>query len=91
VVCAGIPGVQLHHRRNRAMGGSIRPDTNLPANALHVCLPCHVWIGANPAQAYEKGWLVRQSAEPALVPVFYRGDWVKLDNVGGIRPMEGAR
>lgn len=89
VACPGVAGVQLHHRRNRAMGGSSREDTNLPGNALHVCLMCHEYIGRNPAQAYEKGWLVRQSAEPALIPVFYRGEWLRLDNVGGIRPMEG--
>lgn len=90
VACGGVSAVQIHHRRNRAMGGSSREDTNLPANALHCCLMCHVHIGANPAQAYGMGWLVRQSADPALVPVLYRSEWVRLDNLGDLTPMEGA-
>jgi 5-methylcytosine-specific restriction protein A len=90
VACEGIAAVQQHHRRTRGMGSTKRPESNLPANGLHVCIPCHVHIGANPAQAYEKGWLVRQSADPALVPVLYRGEWFRLDNVGSFTPMEGS-
>lgn len=84
VACEGIAAVQQHHRRTRGMGSTKRPESNLPANGLHICVPCHVHIGAHPSQAYGAGWLVRQSSEPALVPVLYRGNWVKLDDLGNL-------
>lgn len=84
VACDGARAVQIHHRRGRFMGGSKRPETNLPANALNCCLMCHHHISHNQAQGYEKGWLVSQSADPALIPAFYRGEWVKLDQLGQI-------
>jgi 5-methylcytosine-specific restriction protein A len=90
VVCQGIAAVQQHHRRGRFMGGTKRPETDLPANGLAICVPCHHYITTDHrTESYEKGWLVSQSADPALVPVLYRGTWVKLDNVGDLRPMEG--
>ncbi|HEX6970244.1 MAG TPA: HNH endonuclease signature motif containing protein [Micromonosporaceae bacterium] len=59
----------LHHRRPRAMGGTQRPDVNSPQNLVWLCCPCHDFIEANRAEAYMKGWLVAQSADPLGVPL----------------------
>lgn len=81
--CGTNPAVQIHHRRPRSMGGSRRKDTNLPANGLSVCVPCHCAIESDRDEALRHGWLVRQGRDPKLVPVFRRGQWVRLNNEGG--------
>lgn len=80
------PDYSLQHRRCRGMGGSKRPDTNLPANLVLVCgsatTKCHGWIEANPIEAERLGFRVRQGANPASVPITtYRG--VRLLNNEG--------
>ena len=82
--CGVNPAVQIHHRRPRAMGGTRRPDTNLPANGLHVCPACHCAIESDREEALRHGWLVLQRHEPFLVPVFRRGEWVSLYDDGSI-------
>jgi len=77
------PDMQYHHRRARGMGSTKRPDTNQPANCLHVSAACHAIIESLRAEAYEFGWLVRQHQTPADIPVLRRGVWVLLDNDGG--------
>jgi len=74
---------QLHHRRARGMGSTRRPDTNLPSNALLLCAACHRRVESYRSQAYDNGWLVRQSGDPATTPVLRRGVWVVLDPDGG--------
>lgn len=58
-----------HHRRPRAMGGTLREDANQPQNLISLCVICHDHIEKNRAEAYMKGWLVAQSADPLVVPV----------------------
>lgn len=55
-VCVGR-AVHLHHRRLRSQGGG-----NEPENLLAVCAPCHDHIHRNPAESYERGWLLRRTA-----------------------------
>lgn len=75
---------QCHHRRPRRMGGSQLPDTNLPQNLLILCLSCHELVEAERSAAYEGGWLVRQNADPAAVPVLIGATrWVLLAADGG--------
>jgi 5-methylcytosine-specific restriction protein A len=74
-----------HHRRPRGLGGSRREDTNQPANAGWLCGACHNIVESHRAQAYEEGWLVRQSQSPVDVPVLRRGVFVWLDNFGGLK------
>jgi 5-methylcytosine-specific restriction protein A len=62
-------GLQVHHRRPRAMGGSRRPDTNSPPNLLTVCLDHHAWIESHRMESLAAGLLLRQSDDPAQVPV----------------------
>lgn len=59
----------VHHRRPRKIGGTTRPDANQPANLLLVCARCHAAIESNRSVAYDAGWLVREPADPADVPV----------------------
>ncbi len=47
----------FHHRLMRSHGG---PGT--VTNCAHLCSPCHAWVHANPARAYELGLLVRSGA-----------------------------
>lgn len=55
-------GVHRHHRRR------VRSDNRL-VNLLYVCDACHRWIHANVRISREHGFLVRRSADPALVPI----------------------
>lgn len=75
---------QCHHRRPRRMGGSQLEDTNSPANLLVLCLSCHELVESERSAAYEGGWLVRQNADPAAVPVLIgAARWVLLAADGG--------
>lgn len=46
--------VLFHHVLRRSKQGKGTAD-----NGLHLCNPCHLWIHANPAISYERGWLAR--------------------------------
>lgn len=73
----------IHHRRPRAMGGTERPDTNLPSNLLVLCPDDHGQIESRRAEALEAGCLVPQSGDPAEVAVLIRRDtWVYLTRDG---------
>ena len=63
----------IHHRRARGAGGTRRPDTNLPSNALAVCDACHRRIESQRTEALAAGWLVPQNGTPADAAVVYRG------------------
>jgi hypothetical protein len=81
-----------HHRRPSGMGGSSDAAAHTPQNVVHVCgrdnrTGCHGDIHQNPEQAREHGWLVRQGADPAKVPVLlWDGRPVLLDAAGGYEP-----
>lgn len=81
-------GSQLHHRRSRGMGGSKNPATGQASNALTVCVPCHMHAESHRELALDRGWLVRQGAAPAEVPVYRYQRWVLLDDHGGLTPIE---
>lgn len=63
----------VHHRRPRRMGGSQLLDTNRPQNLLLLCPSCHETVESQRSTGYEGGWLVRQSDDPATVPVLILG------------------
>ena len=78
---------QAHHRRPRGLGGSKNPTTGQASNGLMVCLPCHQHLETvERAEARDRGWLVRQGADPAEIPVYRYRRWVLLDDEGGITP-----
>jgi hypothetical protein len=70
---------QAHHRRPRGAGGSRRESRRADAG-------CHNKIESHRADAFEKGWLVRQGVDPSSVPVLYRGQFVYLGDDGSITP-----
>lgn len=56
-VCRG--GLEIrHHKKRRSQGG----EHDL-GDLLFVCRPCHDYLHAHPAESYEKGWLIRMSAD----------------------------
>ena len=73
---------QYHHRRPRGMGGTRRKESGDTANALFLHFKCHERIERNRTEALDRGWLIRQSDEPTIVPVFRIGEWVVLNNDG---------
>jgi 5-methylcytosine-specific restriction enzyme A len=75
---------EVHHRRARAMGGTLRPDTNSTANLLLLCADCHRQVESRRAEALRNGWLVHQYALPACVAVLITRDrWCYLNDSGG--------
>ena len=78
---------QIHHRRPRGMGGSRSPVTGSASNAAACCVPCHAWVESHRELAMDRGWIVRQGAVPAEVPVYRYRRWVLLDDEGGLSPV----
>lgn len=89
--CGGDIGWEIHHRRPRGMGGTNRPGTNQPSAGLLLCGGCHRRIESHREEAYEHGWLVKQTDNPADVPVLYRGTRVYLDDYGNMHDSKPAR
>lgn len=79
----GRVAVHTHHRRPRRAGGTRRPETNLPANLLRLCLSHHEWVESNRAAALEMGLLLHDRENPAVVPVRALYGLVLLNNEGG--------
>ena len=77
----------IHHRRPRGMGGSKAPETNSPANLIILCgtgtTGCHGWVESHRNDAYDQGFLVPHSHDPATVPVHHvLYGWVRLTSQG---------
>ena len=85
------PNGQYHHRRPRGMGGTKRSETGSPVNALYLCHECHAWIESLRSHALRNGWLVKQSDDPALIHVNYRGEISTLTNDGRVIPVMPGR
>lgn len=76
-----------HHRKNRSQSG--RDElSNLLLLCGSGCTGCHGYVTEHPADSYEHGWSVRSTADPALIPVLYRGRWVHLHNSGAVEVTE---
>lgn len=78
----------VQHRRAR-QGSDTRPDTNQPQNLLLLhgsgTTLCHGHVESHRVEAREFGWAVRQSDDPALMPVLHAvHGWVLLTPAGGI-------
>lgn len=83
-LCGREPATDAHHRVNRSQGGRWE-ITNL----LHLCRREHQHVTVNPAVAYERGWSVRSTNDPAAVPVFLAGHgWSLLRPDGSVAPFE---
>lgn len=84
----GRSAVHTHHRRPRRAGGTRRPETNLPANLVRLCLHCHDWVESNRAAALDMGMLLHDRQDPATTPVRAIYGLVMLDNDGGWGPVD---
>jgi len=78
------PGMQIHHRRPRGMGGSRREDTNRVSNGLYLCAACHLWVESNRILARHHGMLLTQSESPSTRFVQLRGEVVRLTDDGDV-------
>lgn len=86
-LCWSTDGLQVHHRRPRASGGTSDPATNSPANLLLLCVWCHADIEARRALALANGHLIHQGHDPAAVPVLLLAHGrVRLCDDGSISP-----
>lgn len=66
--CGRRPGSEYCHRLARSQGGLW-----CPSNAWWGCSQCHRECHASPALAYEQGWHVRSTQNPAVVPMWVAG------------------
>lgn len=90
-LCGTTWNLTIHHRQNRGMGGSSRPEVHSPANLLLCCAPCNNLLEADAELAREarvNGWKVSHPTDPASVPVWTRLGWVLLDDLGTATPLE---
>lgn len=100
-ICGRAPGVDIHHRTGRQMGGSQEEWVNRPGNLLHLCRPCHEKVTNTRGfrALYENnGWLVRRGIKlPRDVKVLLWHhlpgrphndgfELVLLDDEGGVMP-----
>lgn len=75
-VCTGM-GVHLHHRK-------ISGREHRVSNMVLVCMECHRYVHAHPAEAYGQGWLVKMNYGPEQVAFSRRGRLSFLDDEGGV-------
>lgn len=84
---------EKHHRVSQKAGGrhgAARRRSDRASNILHLCVFCHHVVTLDPEESYESGLSLRERQEPTAVPVLYRGDWVYLDDAGGVHDYETA-
>lgn len=85
-MCGRRPATDAHHRRNRSQGGTWE-ITNL----LHLCHQDHMTVTVSPALAYERGWSVRSTDDPARVPAWLAGrGFTYLTADGGLTERSAA-
>ncbi|MEV5819237.1 hypothetical protein AB0L22_08690 [Micromonospora haikouensis] len=89
-VLTGARGVgwSVQHRRARGVGGTRRDDTNQPHNLILLCGSavdgCHGHVEQHRVEARDFGWAIRQTDDPAEVPVLHAAHgWVLLTPAGG--------
>lgn len=82
--CGLARGVEIHHRRPRAMGGTNQKSTNEASNGLLLCSGCHRWAEAHRTDALLVGVLLLQIQSPLKAAVLYRGQYVFLDDLGNL-------
>ena len=76
------PGLDVHHRKPKQMGGSDSLTTYGLANLISLCRLCHGWVHGHPIEAEELGLMLAQSADPERVYVTVRGRKLALTNAG---------
>lgn len=86
VACGQVNALQVHHRKNRGMGGDPKGKLNRLSNLMTLCAMHNSLLESDPMFA-EKGrkygWKLRHQ-DPTLMPVFYgwAEEWRDLDDFG---------
>ena len=80
------PPPQIHHRRPRQMGGTVREDTNGLANLILLCSQDHQRLESHRTAAYRAGLLLRSNEDPAAIPVLWHSRLVFLGHDGSVIP-----
>lgn len=87
--CTGERGRDwsVQHRRARGMGGTNRPDTNLPQNLILLCgsasTGCHGQVEMRSRGDADHGWSIKQSANPLRIPVLHWRHGLVFLDAGG--------
>lgn len=85
----GVRGVlHNHHRRPRAMGGSVDPLSDSPANILRIHFRCHEMVEAARQWSVNNGYIVHQGGDPSRVPVKLSDGWYLLGHRGEAVPVQ---
>lgn len=88
--CARCGQLDWFYRRIRGGGygsasiRSIRRSLR-PSNLVLMCHPCNRRVGRS-ADGKAEGWTLDRFDDPLVEPLLYRGEWMLLDDDGGIRP-----
>jgi transposase-like protein len=83
--CDSATPTEMHHRKNRSQQGKWHP-----ANIVHLCALCHVEITAHPADSKVNGFAVMSFQDPSAVPLSYRGQLSRLDDLGYVHPIHNG-
>lgn len=86
VACGQPSGLQVHHRKNRGMGGDPKGKLNRLSNLLTLCALDNSHLESDPmfaANGRNYGWKLRHE-DPTVVPVYYQwaDEWRDLDDEG---------
>lgn len=88
-VCGRAPATNFQHRQGKAQMGAWTAENGLDVCGMGNVSGCHGAIHQSPALAYERGWSVRSTHDPAAQPVWLAGrGWSYLTADGGIVPAE---
>lgn len=90
-VCGRAPATNFQHRQGKAQMGAWSAENGLAVCGQGNATGCHGRIHQNPALAYERGWSVRSTDDPASSPVWLAGrGWHYLRADGSTQPVDGG-
>lgn len=91
-VCGRAPATNFQHRQGKAQMGAWTVVNGLDVCGMGNVSGCHGAIHQSPALAYERGWSVRSTHDPAEVAVWLAGrGWSYLRPDGSVAPVSEGR
>lgn len=85
-MCGQRDPLQLHHRKQRSVGGA-----HLVSNLLHLCNRCHVQVHQRMEHSLQTGRIIHSWASSLTSPVLLTRGWVYLDEDGSWRASDMSR